>query len=174
MPASRRARVAAARKPLLIWLVFVVIGPPLGLLAILAVALARNTFATAGTPESLALPWHWPPFSASIDAVGLLYGASMLFGGLQAAFVGFAAAASYLAKGRVLLWAVLASALVAYVVFILMVANALTRQARPLDESALLLTAIPHIAAAVGCWLIVAHWRRGADVVKVSDGFSEA
>lgn len=101
-----------------------------------------------------------------MDAAALLYGFSLLYGGLQSAFVGVVALLTYVARGRVSFWPVMAAAALAAAGFLLVVMTAMAREGKTMDGVTAAFLIVPHLVAAASCWLIVSDWRREIVLVK--------
>ena len=132
--------------PLLVFLIFVIGGPPIGFAVLLLESFLLPL--TGITPHAVASgPWQAPRFRE----VGLLLGASFVFGGAQAVLTSLVATLSFGFSDytRVSLTAVSVTAVLAGLGFVL-----LLRGPVPWGMAAGLM--VVHVGAALGCWLLAA------------------
>ena len=132
--------------PLLVFLIFVIGGPPIGFAVLLLESPLLALLGITAHPVASG-PWQAPP----LWEVGLFLGASFVFGGAQAVLTGLVAALSFGFSDytRVSLMAVLVTAVLAGVGFVL-----LLRGPVPWGMAAGLI--VVHVGAALGCWLLAA------------------
>jgi hypothetical protein len=136
-------------RPVLIVLVFAVLGPLFGLLSLMVVSVFHTALAD---PLSFA---DKPSLLGVTGGLAFLYVFSLVYGGIQALFVGIVAGWTYRSAGRVTLRVVMAAAAVACALFLLVTAV----RAGGIDLPGIGLALLAHAVAAFCCWLIVARWR---------------
>jgi hypothetical protein len=148
----------AGFKPWLIWLIFALIGPLVGLTAMLVVSSVWEIL--YGTVERAAF-FHSPVAwcSRTIGMVALAYPWALLFGGVQAALVGVVAALSYVGWGRVSFAAVMIASTLTFIGLSLLAFGS-ARSTEPVTWQKLASMALPHLSAGFVCWLVVAPLRR--------------
>jgi hypothetical protein len=138
---STTERVGIAR-PLIVFLVFAILGPPIG-----------GVIAVAALLMAMSLGPDAPSFKGGaeeFEKVAVLFVKIVYFvGGLQAAFVALVALLSTTLRwrGLVSFLAVVTAGLAAGIVFVMVV----DRRAPPL---AFVIFVGVHVGAAIGCWLI--------------------
>jgi hypothetical protein len=137
-------------RPVLIVLIFAFLGPIFGMLSLFAYAAISTLMIEPFSLDGM------PSLARFIAGLLFLFGFSYLYGGIQAAITGIAAAWSYARNGRVCLKHVLFAAALCYAAVF---GFAFSRLGQAFFGANIWFMVVPHLFAAFFCWLLVSSWR---------------